>query len=157
MPHVLMSIRMHWIRKQLISILHCCMTHWALMICSTNHASQIYNVDKSGIPLNPWPPKVVCAKGRKTKKVRHLVVKGKLQLLLVLILLVETIPPMVIYNAANLNLVWTSMVLAQRVDQHLVEHFFRNCCLCPSFVLISGWSTAPSSSYRQYALQWSTA
>ena len=29
--------------------------------------SQIYNIDESGIPLNPRPSKVVSAKGRKTE------------------------------------------------------------------------------------------
>jgi hypothetical protein len=32
--------------------------------------SQIYNVDESGVPLNPRPPKIVTTKGRVTKKVR---------------------------------------------------------------------------------------
>ena len=33
--------------------------------------TQMYNVDESGIPLNPRPPKVISAKGRKAKKVRY--------------------------------------------------------------------------------------
>ena len=41
--------------------------------------SQIYNVDESGVPLNPRPPKVITAKGRETKKCDtvHLAVKVK--------------------------------------------------------------------------------
>ena len=33
--------------------------------------AQIYNVDESGVPFNPRPPKVVSPKGRQTKKVRY--------------------------------------------------------------------------------------
>ena len=33
--------------------------------------AQIYNVDESGVPFNPRPPKVVSEKGRQTKKVRY--------------------------------------------------------------------------------------
>ena len=32
--------------------------------------AQIYNVDESGVPFNPRPPKIISAKGRGTKKVR---------------------------------------------------------------------------------------
>ena len=33
--------------------------------------SQIYNVDKSGVPFNPRPLKIITAKGRGTKKVQY--------------------------------------------------------------------------------------
>ena len=33
--------------------------------------SQIYNVDETGIPLNPRPPKVITTKGSVTKKVHY--------------------------------------------------------------------------------------
>jgi len=36
-----------------------------------NKPSQIYNVDETGVPFNPRPPKVVAAKGKETKKVRY--------------------------------------------------------------------------------------
>ena len=36
-----------------------------------NSPAQIYNVDESGVPFNPRPPKIVTQKGRDTKKVRY--------------------------------------------------------------------------------------
>ena len=52
---------------QYFSLLHDTLSAHDLL----NKPSQIYNEDESGIPLNPRPPKVVSAKGRKTKKVQY--------------------------------------------------------------------------------------
>ena len=76
--------------------------------------SQIYNVDESGVPLNPRPPKVVTSKGRVTKKVRYRTSGCKGQIT----------PPMIIYDATRLNPAWTKDEVPgtkyglKRLDQH---------------------------------------
>ena len=67
--------------------------YYSLLIGTLNthdllNKPQIYNVDQRSIPPNPRTPKVVCGKPRKFDTI-HLVVKGKLQLLLVLMLPVK--------------------------------------------------------------------
>ena len=52
---------------QYFSLLHDTLSTHGLL----DKPAQIYNVDESGVPLNPRPPKVVTAKGRTTKKVRY--------------------------------------------------------------------------------------
>ena len=51
---------------------YCALLREALEVHNLNdQPAQIYNVDESGMPLNPRPPKVVSPKGRQTKKVRY--------------------------------------------------------------------------------------
>ena len=71
--------------------------------------SHIYNVDESGVPLNPRPPKVVTSKGRSTKKVRYRTSGRKGQIMVVGCVNAsgQAIPPMIIYDAARLNPAWT--------------------------------------------------
>lgn len=71
--------------------------------------SQLYNVDESGVPFNPRPPKIVTAKGRKTKKVRYRTSgrKGQITIVACANAAGQTIPPMVIYDATRLNPAWT--------------------------------------------------
>ena len=72
--------------------------------------AQIYNVDESGVPFNPRPPKVVSEKGRQTKKVRYRCSGRKGQITIVACANVagQAIPPMVIFNASKLNPAWTN-------------------------------------------------
>lgn len=67
---------------------------------------QIYNVDESGVPLNPRPPKVVSTKGRQTKKVRYRCSgrKGQITIVGCANAAGQAIPPMVIFK---LNPAWT--------------------------------------------------
>ena len=69
--------------------------------------SQIYNVDKSGIPLDPRPPNIVAAKG--TKKVRYQTSgrKGQMTIVGCASASGHAIPPMVIFDAQKLNPAWT--------------------------------------------------
>ena len=71
--------------------------------------SQIYNVDESGVPLNPRPPKVVTTRGRVTKKVRYRTSgrKGQITVVGCANASGQVIPPMIIYDAARLNPAWT--------------------------------------------------
>ena len=74
-----------------------------------NKPSQLYNVDETGVPFNPRPPKVVTAKGRVTKKVRYRTSgrKGQVTVVACANATGQTIPPMVIFDACRLNSAWT--------------------------------------------------
>ena len=67
-----------------------------------NKPSQLYNVDETGVPFNPRPPNIVATKGRKTKKVRYCTSgrKGQLTVVACANAAGQTIPPMIIYDAA---------------------------------------------------------
>ena len=50
--------------------------HYFRLLCETltthglmNKPSQIHNVDETGAPPNPWPPKIITTKRRMIKKV----------------------------------------------------------------------------------------
>ena len=90
--------------EQYFSLLHDTLTTHNLL----NKPSQIYNIDESGMPFHPWPPKVVAAKERKTKKVwyRSSGRKGQITIVTCANAAGQVIPPMVIYDAAKLNPAW---------------------------------------------------
>ena len=69
--------------------------------------SQIYNVDESGVPLDPKPPNIITKKG--SKKVRYRVSgrKGQVTIVGCANAIGQAIPPMVIFDARNLNPAWT--------------------------------------------------
>ena len=71
--------------------------------------SQIYNVDESGVPLNPRPPKVATTRRRVTKKVCYRTSgrKGQITVVGCANASGQVIPPMIIYDAARLNPAWT--------------------------------------------------
>ena len=73
-----------------------------------NKPAQIYNVDETGIPFNPFPLKIVSTKGKETKKVRNRSSGSKGQITVTCVNAAgQCIPPMVIFNAAKLNPAWT--------------------------------------------------
>ena len=74
-----------------------------------NKPSQIYNVDETGVPLNPRPPKVITTKGRVTKKVccHTSGRKGQVTRVGCTNASGQVIPPMIIFDAARLNPAWT--------------------------------------------------
>ena len=63
--------------------------------------SQIYNVDESGVPLDPKPPNIVAEKG--SKKVRYRVSgkKGQVTIVGCANATGQAIPPMVIFDAQS--------------------------------------------------------
>ena len=68
-----------------------------------NSPAQIYNMDESGMPLDPHPPNVVAQKGQ--KKVRYRV-SGKKEQITVLgcvNAIGQSLPPMVIFEGKHLN------------------------------------------------------
>ena len=72
-----------------------------------NSPMSIYNVDETGIPLNPKTPKVVTAKS--TKKVRYQSTGRKGQLTVVACgnACGQVIPPLIIFDAKNIRHAWT--------------------------------------------------
>ena len=73
-----------------------------------NKPTQIYNVDETGIPFNPFPLKIASTKGKEMKKVRYRSSGSKGQINVACVNAAgQCIPPMVIFDAAKLNLAWT--------------------------------------------------
>ena len=68
---------------------------------------QIYNMDESGMPLDPRPPNVIPKRGQ--KKVRYRVSEKKKQITILgcANALGQAIPPTVIFEGEYLNLQWT--------------------------------------------------
>ena len=120
--------------------------------------SQIYNVDESGVPLNPRPPKIVTTKGRVTKKVRYRTSgrKGQVTVVGCANASGQAIPPMIIYDAARLNPAWTrdevpgtkyglssnGWINTDLFEAWFLEHFLENAVSArPLFLLLDGHST----------------
>lgn len=68
---------------------------------------QIYNMDESGIPVDPRCPNVIAKRGQ--KKVRYRVSGKKEQITIIACInaVGQSIPPMVIFNRKYLNHLWT--------------------------------------------------
>ena len=149
--------------EQYFSLLHDTLSAHGLL----NKPSQIYNVNESGMPFNPRPPKVVTAKGRKTKKVRYRSSGGKGQITTVACANAagQTIPPTVIYDA-KLNPAWTKdevpgtkyglssngWINTNLFEGWLIEHFIENAVsACPLFLLLDGHSTHYQPRIVQFA------
>ena len=73
-----------------------------------HNPTQIYNVNESGMPLDPKAPNMVTQRG--TKKVRYRSSGRKAQITVVACANAagQAIPPMVIYDAKKLNHAWTA-------------------------------------------------
>ena len=71
------------------------------------HPEQIYNMDETGLPLNPKPPKVVALRGQ--KKVRYQCPGSKQQITVLGCCngTGQVIPPFIIFDAKQLNKLWT--------------------------------------------------
>ena len=135
-------------------LLHETLTTHGLM----DKPSQIYNVDESGVPLNPCPPKIVTTKGRVTKKVRYRTSgrKGQVTVVGCANASGQAIPPMIIYDAASLNPAWTrdevpgtkyglssnGWINTDLFEAWFLEHFLENAVSArPLFLLLDGHST----------------
>ena len=121
-----------------------------------DHPEQIYNMDETGVPLDPKPPKIVARKGQ--KKVRHRT-SGKKNQITVLgcaNAVGQSQPPFVIFDAKQLNPKWmdgevpgTRYGLSSSgwTDQvlfkgWLVEHFITHAVKGrPLFLLLDGHSS----------------
>ena len=144
-------VRMDALNKETMdhyfSLLHETLTEHGLL----NKPSQIYNVDESGVPLNPRPPKVITTKGRATKKVRYRTSgrKGQITIVGCANASGQAIPPMVIFDAARLNPAWTKDEVPGTkyglssngwINTDLFEAWFVESS-CPLFLLLDGHST----------------
>ncbi len=71
------------------------------------HPEQIYNLDESGLPLNPLPPKVIAFRGQKNVRYHCSGSKAQITVLECCSGTGQVIPPFIIFNAKNLNHLWT--------------------------------------------------
>lgn len=85
--------------------------------------AQIYNMDETGMPLDPRPPKVVARKGQKKVRSRTSGNKSQITVLGCVNCTGQAIPPMVIFDTQKLNREWISV------------HQINSC----SFDRSSGW------------------
>ena len=132
--------------------------------------AQIYNIDESGVPFNPRPPKIISAKGRKTKKVRYSSSGRKGQITIVACgnAAGQAIPPMVIYDAAKLNPAWTrgevpgtkyglssnGCINTDLFEGWFLEHFLENAVSArPLFLLLDGHSTHYQPQVIRFAME----
>ena len=132
--------------------------------------AQIYNLDESGMPLNPRPPKVVSPKGRQTKKVRYCCSGQKGQITVVACANVagQALPPMVIFSASRLNPAWTKgevpgtqyglsqngWINTELFESWFIEHFITNAVSArPLFLLLDGHSTHYQPQVIRFAME----
>ncbi|XP_065904027.1 uncharacterized protein [Dysidea avara] len=121
-----------------------------------DHPEAIYNMDETGMPLEPRPPKVVAQKGQ--KKVRYQTSGQKQQITVIGCgsAVEQVIPPFNIFAAKQLNYLWMknevpgsrfavsdngwvdhelfSFFLTKHIMTHAVSH-------CPLLLLLDGHST----------------
>ncbi len=76
-------------------------------VAKVRSPAQIYNMDESGIPLDPRPPNIITKSGQ--KKVRYRVSGKKEQITVIgcVNAIGNSIPPMVIFEGKYLNHLWT--------------------------------------------------
>ena len=121
-----------------------------------DHPECIYNMDESGMPLEPRPPKVVAKKG--AKKIRYRTSGQKAQITIIGCgnAVGQAQPPFVIYAAKQLNHLWTRGDIAGSrytvsdkgwIDQELFffwfkEHFLTHAVTRrPLLLLLDGHSS----------------
>ena len=121
-----------------------------------DHPEAIYNMDETGIPLEPRPPKVIAKRGQ--KKVRYQT-SGKKQQITVIgcgSATGQCVPPFIIFAAKQINHLWTRNELSGSryavsekgwIDHELFyffikEHFLAHAVFhCPLLLLLDGHSS----------------
>lgn len=100
-------VRMNAMTEQNLSsyfdLLRDCMLENDLM----NHPERIYNMDESGMPLDPKPPKVVAVRGQKKVRYRCSGTKSQITVLGCCSGTGQAMPPFIIFDAKQLNHQWT--------------------------------------------------
>jgi hypothetical protein len=97
--------------------------------------AQIYNMDESGIPLDPRPPNILTKRGQ--KKVRYRVSGKKEQITVIgcVNAIGNSVPPMIIFEGKYLNHLWTrhevpgsyyGMSGKGWTDQELFRHWLKD-------------------------------
>ena len=148
------------------SLLHdTLVTHYLL-----DKPAKLYNVDETGVLFNPRPPKIVSTKGRETKKVRHLSSghKGQITFVVCANAAGQSIPPMVIFDAAKLNSAWTKSevrgtkyglspngwIKTDLFEGWFIEHFIENAVSArPLFLLLDVHSTHYQPQVIRFAME----
>ena len=72
-----------------------------------DHPERIYNMDETGVPLEPRPPKVIAQKGQRKIRYRTSGQKAQITVIACGSATGQIVPPFVIFAAKQLNLLWT--------------------------------------------------
>ena len=72
-----------------------------------SHPEAIYNMDETGVPLEPRPPKVVAAKGKRKVRYRTSGQKSQITVIGCASATGQVLPPYIIFAAKQLNELWT--------------------------------------------------
>ena len=133
-----------------------------------NSPERIYNVDETGVPLDPKAPNVVAKKG--TKKVRYRSTGKKNQITVVACgsATGQIIPPTVIFESKRVNNAWTSSrlpgmtygcsdsgwITTELFESWLCDHFLKHAVSeRPLLLLLDGHSTHYQLEVIRYARQ----
>ena len=131
-----------------------------------NCPSQIYNVDESGMLLDPKAPNVVAVKGAKKVRYRSSGRKGQVTFVGCGNASGQVIPPMIIFDAKKLNHAWTQKevpgtkyglsdkgwITTDLFEAWLMEHFLQYAVsLRPLLLLLDGHSTHYQPDVVRYA------
>ena len=73
-----------------------------------DHPEQIYNMDETGVPLEPHPPKIVVAKGQKRIRCSTSGQKSQITVIGCGSATGQILPPFIIFTAKQLNILWTN-------------------------------------------------
>ena len=121
-----------------------------------NHPARIYNVDETGMPLDPKSPNILTKKGVKKVRNRTSGRKGQITVVACGNAAGQVIPPMVIFEAKKLNHAWTAneipgtryglsdkgWITTVLFEGWLTEHFLDYAVpQRPLFLLLDGHST----------------
>ena len=121
-----------------------------------NAPAQVYNVDESGMPLDPKAPNVVAKTG--TKKVRYRATgrKGQITIVACASAAGQILPPTIIFEAKKVNHAWThgelpgttygcsdkGWITSDLFESWLSEHFLKHAVSArPVLLLLDGHST----------------
>jgi hypothetical protein len=128
--------------------------------------AQIYNMDETGMPLDPRPPKVVARKGQKKVRSRTSGNKSQITVLGCVNCTGQAIPPMVIFDTQKLNREWTKTELPGTIyglsekgwiDQELfkgwlTDHFSKHAVSArPLLLMLDGHSSHYEPSTLHFA------
>ena len=120
-----------------------------------DHPERIYNMDETGMPLDPRPPKVVAPKGQKKVRYRCSGQKSQITIIGCGNAIGQTVPPYIIFAAKQLNHLWMKDEVPGsryavsdngRIDPDLfhfwmTEHFLEHAVAgCPLLLLLDGHS-----------------
>ena len=150
------SLRLSAINEETLSHYYGLLEDTMMTYNLLDHPERIYNMDETGMPLSPPTPRVVAMKGQ--RKVRCLTSSKKGQVTVIACGngVGQAIPPFVIFDAAQLNSLWTKgevpgtrYGVSSRgwIDKELfhgwlVEHFLKHCVASrPVLLLLDGHSS----------------